>query len=75
MQIMSQLALGREQKLLLVQVGEHWFLLGVTGTNISTLAEFTEEEATAWCEVPEVKSGSAGFRETLQKMLEQRGRR
>ena len=77
MEVVSQLTLGRDQKLLLVRAGGRWFLLGVTGANISALAEFTEEEAAAWRREPEAKSGTAspGFREALQKMLEQKGRR
>ena len=77
MKTQGQLALGRDQKLVLVQAGGRWFLLGVTGANISALAEFTEEEAAAWREAPETRggTGTAGFQEALQKMLEQKGRR
>ena len=37
----------------------------------------SEEEAAAWREAPETRSGTGtpGFREALQKMLEQKGRR
>ena len=81
MEVLGQLALGRDQKLVLIQAGGRCLLLGVSSASITLLAELTEEEAAAWRETPEGKTeggtapGAAGFREALQKMMEQRGRR
>ena len=77
MELLDQLPVGREQRLVMVRAGERFFLLGITAGEISALAEFTEEEAAAWREAPETRSGTGtpGFREALQKMLEQKGRR
>ena len=74
---MAQLPLGREQKLIVAQVGERFFLLGVTASEISMLAEFTAEEAAFWREWVETaeKRETPSFREALNTVLRQRGRR
>ena len=43
--VLAQLPLGRDQKLVVAQAGERYFLLGVTVSEISMLAELTAEEA------------------------------
>lgn len=72
MKILEQLPLGRDQRLVLVRVGERVFLLGITPKDISKLDELSEEEAARWAE--ENGDGSAerpaaGFRELLQETL------
>ncbi|MBQ2697922.1 MAG: flagellar biosynthetic protein FliO [Clostridia bacterium] len=46
--VLAQLSLGREQRLLLVRAGERYFLLGVTGSAVTPIAEYTAEEVSAW---------------------------
>lgn len=70
MEVRGQLPLGRDQKLVLVQAGERWFLLGVTTASITTLAEFTAEEASAWQEPLETEA-MPGFGEVLRNMMKQ----
>jgi flagellar protein FliO/FliZ len=76
--VLSQLALGREQRLLLVEAGERYFLLGVTAGQITTLAELSREEAEACLAA---KDGSddppqpPSFKEALHKVLQERKRR
>lgn len=69
--ILARLSLGREQMLVLVQVGERYFLLGVTPSAISTLAEFTAEEAQAWPAAQE-QPPAPSFRETLHTILQKK---
>ena len=77
LELLAQLPLGREQKLIVAQVGERFFLLGVTASEISMLAEFTAEEAAFWREWVETeeKRETPSFREALNTVLRQRGRR
>lgn len=74
MEVQGQLPLGRDQKLVLVQAGGRWLLLGVTAASITTLAEFTEEEAAAWREPPET-AAKPGFKEALRMAMEQKKER
>ena len=71
--ILEQQPLGREQKLALAQVGERWFLLGVTPSGVSLVAEFTPEEAASW--QAETTGETPTFREALARMMQQKGRR
>ena len=48
LKVLARLTLGRDQALAIVQAGERYFLLGVTASAISTLAELTGEEAEVW---------------------------
>ncbi|MBD5147369.1 MAG: flagellar biosynthetic protein FliO [Oscillibacter sp.] len=76
MEILAQLSLGRDQRLALAQVGGRYFLLGITAGQITTLAEFTKEEAALWQERPEVPDGQPpSFREALHTVLQQKRRR
>lgn len=70
--LLEQLPLGRDQRLVLVRVGERIFLLGMTPSGISHLAEFSGEEAARWLEENgngDAERPSAGFRELLQETL------
>lgn len=77
LQVLAQLALGKDQRLLLVKAGERYFLLGATPSGISNLAEFTQEEAASWTETTDQPDGSqtSSFREALQTVLKQRRQR
>lgn len=77
LQVLAQLALGKDQRLLLVKAGERYFLLGATPSGISNLAEFTQEEAASWIETTDQPDGSqtSSFREALQTVLKQRRQR
>ncbi len=78
MNILAQMPLGRDRQVILVQVGERFFLLGNTPTEITTLAEITPEEISAWRE-KERQMGEEGqpksFTQSLQEILKQRGGR
>jgi flagellar protein FliO/FliZ len=45
MEILSQLTLGRDQRLVLVRCGGRYLLLGVTAGSVETLLELSGEEA------------------------------
>lgn len=76
--VLSQLSVGKDQHLAVVQAGERFFLIGATPSQISLLAEFSPEEAQAW----QTKTSAAGedqqlptFGEALQRVLNQRKQR
>ena len=77
LELLAQLPLGRDQRLVVAQAGERCFLLGVTASGISLLAEFTEEEAALWRDQSGAvkKRETPSFREALDTVLRQRGRR
>lgn len=77
LEILAQLPLGRDQRLIVAQAGERFFLLGVTASDISMLAEFTAEEAALWRERAGTveKRETPSFRQALDTVLRQKGRR
>lgn len=74
LKVLHQLSLGKDQRLLVVRAGERTLLLGVTGSAISTLAEFTPEEAERWLTAEKTKAEQCppSFTEALQKVLKQK---
>lgn len=75
MELLDQLPVGREQRLVMVRAGERFFLLGITAGEISALAEFTAEEAALWQQEQAEQPPAPSFREALQITLKNRGRR
>ncbi len=76
--VIARMPTGKDQQLLLVQVGERYFLLGATASQISNLAEFTGEEAAAWQkenQPPKEGQQLPSFKEALQTVLKQRKKR
>lgn len=72
MRVHDRLSLGQNQALLIVQIGERWFVLAVSRENVSTVAELSAEEAQAWQkETPlsQANSHSAAFMEMLSRKL------
>jgi flagellar protein FliO/FliZ len=77
MTVLEKVSLGRDQRLVLAQVGDTLYLLGVTPGGISCLRVLSEEEAAPWRrpeEPPTAPMGRTSFREALRKVLEQRKR-
>lgn len=77
LEVLAQLPLGRDQKMIVAQAGERYFLLGVTASEISLLAEFTAEEAACWREQAKTaeQKETPSFRQALDTVLRQKGRR
>jgi flagellar protein FliO/FliZ len=69
MEILAQLSLGKDQRLLVARVGEHCYLLGVCAGGISNLAEIGAEEAELWKAAPEQ---GMGFMGSLSKVLQRK---
>ena len=76
MHILAQMPLGRDRQVILIQVGERYFLLGSTANEIRLLSEIGGEEIEAWRE-KERQMGEEGqvpsFTQSLQEIL--KGRR
>lgn len=81
LEVLAQLPMGRDQRLVVVQAGERYFLLGVTAAEITLLTEFTEEEAAVWKQQSNAASNSGGqlsppaFREAFSRLLQKNRRR
>lgn len=76
LRVIEQVSLGREQRVAVVQVGERYFVLGITSSNVNKLAELTEEERTLW-QMESSAGGGMGssnpnFRDSLLKVLEKK---
>ena len=78
MEVLDQMSLGRDQRVVLARVGETVYLLGVSSGSVSCLHVLSKEEAEGWLTPgPEPDPGGSGgeglhFREALRRVLEQR---
>jgi flagellar protein FliO/FliZ len=77
MQILDQLTIGTDQRLVLVQVGARYLLLGLSSTGITQLLELLPEEAALWEDDDEDHSGfasgpSLSFRASILEALKQK---
>jgi flagellar protein FliO/FliZ len=68
LRILGQLGVGRNERLVLVQLDERCYLLGVTEHQITLLRELTGDEAAVWLTESEGVS-APGFLEVLGKSL------
>ena len=72
LQVLAQLPLGRERHVILIRMGDRYFLLGSTANEINLLSEIPEEEIDAWRE-KERQMGEEGqslsFTQSLQEIL------
>ena len=73
--VLEQVTVGRDQKILLVKLGEGFYFLGSTQGAISCLVQVTPEEAERWQQEDEERgqaASSLSFREAMRKVMEQR---
>ena len=72
LQILAQLPLGRDRHVILIRMGDRYFLLGSTANEITLLSEIPEGEIDAWRE-KERQMGAEGqslsFAHSLQEIL------
>ncbi len=75
LEVMEQVAMGKEQRLMLVRVGKRVYILASTPNGITNLGELSEEEAAQLAQSEgENQSLPDGFTQTLRRVLEQRKR-
>lgn len=73
LRLLEQMALGKDQQLAVVELGERCLLLGVTAAGVTLLAELTPEERKLWQEQPQDgDKGPPSFKEALKITLDQR---
>ena len=78
MHVIAQITLGRDRQVVLIQVGERYYLLGSTANEISLLSEISAEEVEAWREKERQMGGEGqppSFSQSLQEILKKRGGR
>ena len=69
---LCRLSLGREQSAALVRAGGRYFLLGITPSSVSLLAELGEEEAKALYVPQSDQPAPPSFGEALRTVLKQK---
>lgn len=74
MEVLDQLSLGRDQRIVLARAGKRFLLLGVTPSGIALLAELTEEEAASW-KRPQAAGERMSFKEAFLTIVKQKERR
>lgn len=73
MKVVERLPVGRDQALMVVRLGERYFLLGSSSSGFSLLAELTEEEGALWAPSAEpTDKPGMDFRELLRKLREKK---
>ena len=70
--VLERLPMGREQSVALVQAGGRYFLLGVTSSGVSLIAELTEEEAQVLHPPRPDQPAPPSFGEALRTVLKQK---
>ncbi len=75
MKVLERLAVGKDQALLVVQLGTRYFLLGSSPSGFSLLCELTEEEGALWAAPPSgAAAGGTGvnFQDMMRKFRERK---
>ncbi len=77
MQILDQLTMGTDMRLIVVRVGVRYLLLGLSSGGIHTLAELTQDEALLWeesdlNEIGQTKANPPSFRASILEVLKQK---
>ena len=70
-QLLSQLNLGKNERLVLIRIGDQCLLLGVTAERVTVLRELSTEEIEAVSAQPE-SGTSVGFTDILKDSLRKR---
>lgn len=64
LRILEQLVVGKDQRLLVAQVGERVLLLGVSPAQVTLVTELSADEAALWTDLPP-GGQPPGFRDSL----------
>jgi len=70
LQVVETLSLGREHRIVAIRAGGRYFLLGVTESEVTTLAELTAEEVENWKREPQ--EGSTSFKQAFLASFERK---
>ena len=74
--VLTQAPIGKDQRLAVIQVGERYFVVGITPQNITLISELTLEEVRPWLK-DSGQEGAAvltGFQQTLIQAWQKRKR-
>jgi len=76
MRILDQLTIGQDARLLVVEVGDRFLLLGHSASGISLLTELTAQEAERWllelAQQTQAQQDAPSFRDSFLEVLKQR---
>ncbi len=74
MKVLEQITTGKDQKLMLVQMGEQLYFLGVTSGSITCIERVSKEQASEWNDEDKQKQAQQSemnFSDTLRKVAQQ----
>ena len=57
MQMLDRLPLGQDKAIAVVRAGSHYFLIGIASSQITVLAELTEEDIQKSLDIPNLQTG------------------
>ncbi len=72
MRVIQCMALGKSQRIAVIQVGTRYYLMGITEQNVSLLAELAEDEVE--CFLEEVPVDMPDFKKSLMDILQNKNR-
>lgn len=72
LKVLDQMSLGRDQRLLVIQAGERFFLVGAAATGFTMLAELTGQEAEQWTDKGESGEPLPSFKEAFLAQLKKK---
>jgi flagellar protein FliO/FliZ len=69
MQMLDRLPLGQDKSIAVIRTGNHYFLIGIASSQITILAELTEEDIQKSLDIPnpQVREGYPDFISILKK--------
>lgn len=73
--VLEKVTVGKDQKILLVKMGENYYFLGCAQGGITCLEQVSQEEADQWKRESEAQKDRApemSFREALKKVIDSR---
>ncbi|WP_077612101.1 flagellar biosynthetic protein FliO [Clostridium sp. Marseille-P2415] len=68
MQMLDRLPLGQDKAVAIVRTGSHYYLIGIASSQITLLAELSEEDIQKEVSAPSVWTGAEGY-ENFRKIL------
>lgn len=70
--VVARLELGRNERLVLVRIGERCCLIGVTAQSVTLIKELSGEESQLWCADAERPETAPAFLDLLKENLRKR---
>lgn len=70
--VLEKVPVGKDEKLLLVKLGEEYYFLGVGSASITCLGQVPRQTAEEWEKAKKEQPAPIGFRQALEQVMKQR---